>query len=76
VRNLFDRKNVVGWDVNTYTINSFVGNPNLPYNGRPGEPGYINDPTSPNDGLKPNAQPNPDAWDHGRLFRAGLAVEF
>lgn len=75
-RNLFNRKNVVGWDVNQYTINTFVGNETLPNNGRPGEPGYINDPTSPNHGSKPNAQSNPDAWDHGRLFRAGLAVEF
>jgi outer membrane receptor protein involved in Fe transport len=76
VRNLFDRKNVVGWDVNPNTINSYIGDPSLPYNGRPGEPGYINDSTSPNYGLDPKAGPNPDAWDAGRLIRAGLAVEF
>jgi outer membrane receptor protein involved in Fe transport len=68
VRNVFDRRNVVGWDANTYTIDTYIGSG--------GTPGYINDSTSPNYGLNPKAGPNPDAWDIGRLVRAGLAVEF
>ncbi len=70
VRNLFNRRNVVGWDANTYTINTYIDSPeNRRY-------GYINDNTSPNYGRNPKAGPNPDAWDAGRLVRAGLAVEF
>ena len=68
VRNLFDRENVVGWDVNQYTIDTYIASG--------GTPGYINDSSSPNYGLNPKAGPNPDAWDIGRLVRAGLAVEF
>ena len=68
VRNLFDHENVVGWDANTYTLDTYIGSG--------GTPGYINDSTSPNYGLNPKAGPNPDAWDIGRLVRAGLSVEF
>ncbi len=65
VRNLFDRQNVLGWDANQYTIDTYSGTP-----------GYINDPTSPNRGDSPVSGANPDAFDERRLVRAGLAVEF
>ncbi|RQV96440.1 TonB-dependent receptor [bacterium] len=72
VRNLFDRMNVLGWDRNTYTIdtNQSADNPHA------GEPGYVNDNTSPNYGQNPTAGPNPDAWDNPRQIRFGLAVDF
>lgn len=68
VRNLFDRKNVIGWDPNQYTLDTYNG----------GNPGYINDNSSPNYGQNPaeGADPNPDAWDIPRLIRFGLGVEF
>jgi outer membrane receptor protein involved in Fe transport len=72
VRNLFDHKNVLGWDRNKSTIDTYQGADDA----NAGEAGYVNDPTSPNYGLDPKAGPNPDAWDIPRLIRFGLAVEF
>ena len=72
VRNLFDRANVLGWDRNPSTIDTYLGDDNP----HAGEAGYINDSISPNDGQSTKAGPNPDAWDIPRLIRFGLAVEF
>jgi outer membrane receptor protein involved in Fe transport len=66
VRNLFDNVNVLGWDINPNTLDTF-------YNGNPG---YVNDPVSPNFGQNPKSGPNPDAYGFRREIRAGLAVEF
>jgi outer membrane receptor for ferrienterochelin and colicin len=66
VRNVFDALNVVGWDANNYTIDTYLD----------GKPGYVNDSNSPNYGYAPKSGSNPDAWDERRLVRAGLAVEF
>jgi outer membrane receptor protein involved in Fe transport len=66
VRNLFDQENILGWDRNQYTLDTY----------NEGEAGYVNDSTSPNYGQNPKAGPNPDAWDIPRLVRFGLAVEF
>ncbi len=65
-RNLFNTKNILGWDRNQNTIDTYNN----------GDPGFINDPTSPNDGLNPKSGPNPDAWDNPRQVRFGLAVDF
>jgi outer membrane receptor protein involved in Fe transport len=66
VRNLFDNVNVLGWDANPYTIDTFLN----------GTPGYVNDTASPNYGQNPKSSPNPDAWGERRAIRLGLAVEF
>ncbi|MBI5059673.1 TonB-dependent receptor [candidate division KSB1 bacterium] len=66
VRNVFNALNVVGWDANTFTIDTYLD----------GKPGYVNDSNSPNYGYSPRSGANPDAWDERRLVRAGLAVEF
>lgn len=66
VRNLFNAQNVLGWDANQYTIDTYLN----------GRAGYINDPTSPNYGQAPKGPANPDAYDERRMVRAGLAVEF
>jgi outer membrane receptor protein involved in Fe transport len=66
VRNLFDVTNVLGWDINPNTIDTYLN----------GEPGYVNDISSPNYGQNPKSGPNPDAWDVRRLVRFGLALEF
>jgi outer membrane receptor protein involved in Fe transport len=66
VRNLLNTENILGWDRNTDTIDSYVD----------GEAGYINDSSSPNYGLDPKSGPNPDAWDIPRQVRFGLAVDF
>lgn len=66
VRNLFNVRNVLGWDRNQNTIDTY----------NDGEPGFINDSNSPNYGLNPKAGANPDAWDIPRQVRVGLAVDF
>ncbi len=66
VRNLFNTINVLGWDRNQYTMDTY----------NDGEPGYINDNSSPNYGINPKAGANPDAWDNPRQVRFGLAVDF
>jgi hypothetical protein len=66
IRNLFNAKNVLGWDRNQNTIDTYLD----------GKPGYVNDATRPNYGQNPKSGANPDAWDIPRLIRAGLAVEF
>ncbi len=66
VRNLFNAKNVLGWDASPSTIDTYLD----------GLPGYVNDNASPNYGLNPKSGPNPDAWDARRVIRAGLALEF
>ncbi|MBK6765856.1 MAG: TonB-dependent receptor [bacterium] len=66
VRNLFNAKNILGWDRNQSTIDTYSS----------GSPGYINDTTSPNYGVNPRAGANPDAWDIPRQVRVGLAVDF
>lgn len=66
VRNLFNTKNVLGWDRNQDTMDTYDA----------GEPGYINDSTSPNYGANPKAGANPDAWDIPRQVRVGMAVDF
>ncbi len=68
VRNLFDARNILGWDRNQYTLDTYVEHG--------GQAGYVNDNISPNYGLNPTAGPNPDAWDVRRLLRLGLAVDF
>ncbi|MBU1707274.1 hypothetical protein KKB28_05095, partial [bacterium] len=55
VRNLFNAHNVLGWDRNQYTLDTYVEHG--------GQAGYVNDNISPNYGLNPTAGPNPDAWD-------------
>ncbi|MCB1060866.1 MAG: TonB-dependent receptor [Calditrichaeota bacterium] len=66
IRNVFNTKNILGWDRNQDTIDTYLD----------GEPGYINDSSSPNYGLNPHSGANPDAWDNPRLVRVGLAVDF
>ncbi|MCB9357953.1 MAG: TonB-dependent receptor [Calditrichaeota bacterium] len=66
VRNLFNTKNILGWDRNMNTLDTYSD----------GEPGYINDSNSPNYGLNPSGGANPDAWDIPRQVRVGLAVDF
>jgi hypothetical protein len=68
IRNLFNARNILGWDLNRYTLDT--------YSGFDGQAGYVNDNISPNYGLNPKAGPNPDAWDARRLVRVGLGVEF
>jgi outer membrane receptor for ferrienterochelin and colicin len=68
VRNLFNAHNILGWDLNRYTIDTYVEHG--------GRAGYINDNISPNYGLNPKAGPNPDAWDERRLVRLGLSFDF
>lgn len=66
IRNVFNTKNILGWDRNQNTIDTY----------QDGEPGYINDSSSPNYGLNPRSGANPDAWDNPRLVRVGVAVDF
>ncbi|MFH1009907.1 MAG: TonB-dependent receptor [bacterium] len=68
IRNLFDTRNVLGWDLSRYTLDT--------YSEHGGRAGYVNDNISPNYGLNPKAGPNPDAWDARRLIRVGLGVDF
>lgn len=71
VTNLFDNVNVLGWDINPNTLDTYTA-PGMPG----GVPGYVNDPVSPNFGQNPKSGPNPDAWGPRRSIRAGLAVDF
>lgn len=71
VRNLFDNKNLLQVDDNY----GRAGRPDA-YDDLTGEPGWVNDTTSPNYVLNPVAGPNPEAWDNPRIFRIGLGVEF
>jgi len=66
VRNLFNTANILGWDRNQNTLDTYYD----------GQPGYNNDSTSPNYGINPRSGPNPDAWDSPRQVRVGLAVNF
>lgn len=66
VRNLFNAKNVLGWDAAPSTIDTHLD----------GKPGYVNDNASPNYGLNPKSGPNPDAWAALRTIRVGIALEF
>jgi outer membrane receptor protein involved in Fe transport len=66
IRNLFNRLNVLGWDANQNTLDTYMN----------GMPGYVNDTSSPNFGSDPKSGPNPDAWSSPRLVRVGLALEF
>jgi outer membrane receptor protein involved in Fe transport len=68
IRNLFNARNILGWDLNRYTLDT--------YSAHGGRAGYVNDNISPNYGLNPKAGPNPDAWDARRFIRFGLGVDF
>ena len=71
VRNVFDRQNVEHVDDNY----GRAGTPQA-FDSYTGEPGWVNDRSSPNDVLNPFAGPNPDAWDNPRFMRLGLGLEF
>jgi outer membrane receptor protein involved in Fe transport len=66
IHNLFDRSNVLGWDNNPSTLDTYLN----------GQPGYVNDNASPNYGQNPKSGANPDAWDARRQIVFGLALEF
>lgn len=71
VYNLFDRTNVQNVDDNY----GRAGEPNA-FDSFRGEPGWVNDSSSPNDIQNRLAGPNPDAWDNPRTLRLGLGLEF
>ena len=71
IRNLFDKQNIMHVDDNY----GRAGAPDT-FDDYTGEPGWVNDSSSPNFVRRPYAGPNPDAWDNPRFIRLGLGLDF